>query len=85
MAWLSLLLVFKIGSTAITAAGPTLLAAPSRIRAVLGIVSNTGTTALLLGTGAWRKTPVAAPVFGVIARGLVAAAMAPAALPAPAW
>lgn len=128
MTWLSLLLIFKIGYTALTAAGPMLLAGPGRIRAVLGvgeeavpfvrlygmalaallvgygsgipaaeaevfpagvvtmgIVSNAGATVLLLGTGAWRKTPFAAPVFGMIALGLIAAALAPAASLSAAW
>jgi hypothetical protein len=51
----------------------------------MGIVSNAGATALLLGTGAWRRTPMAAPVFGLIALGLVAAAVVPAASLQRAW
>ena len=51
----------------------------------MGIVSNAGATALLLGTGAWRRTPLAAPVFGLIALGLVVSAAAPAASLQRAW
>lgn len=120
MTWLSLLLIFKITVTALTASGPMLLLPAAQVvkhmgvgvEAIpfvrlygmaltallvgyasgipaaengafpmgvvwMGIVSNGGATLLLLLTGAYRKAPLAVPVFGAITVGLVCAMLAP--------
>jgi hypothetical protein len=51
----------------------------------MGLVSNAGAAVTLVRTGAWRRTPAAAPVFGAIGVGLALAAAAPEAALGRAW